>query len=412
LLVAAFALAIWRHINVGLVTIPAGFILAMVARLPVETYFKHFPGSLVILIVGVTYLFGHVQRNGAIDRLISITGRATGRRDWLLPWIMFAVTGMLSGIGALPAAAVAIVIPIAIRTAKLHDINLTLMGIVTITGSLAGGFSPISVWGQLVGTLATKAHRSVSSIGLFVIEFGLNLLVAVAAFIIFGGIGLMRRKATPELGPSGGLATSEQGGRFTLYQIGSLVGLIVFVGTVLVFSVDVGLTAFVVALILQLAFRPAEREIIRDLPWSVVLVVSGVLLYVGLLEELGTFGAIASHLRGINSLALTILALAFFGSLFASFESSAVAVLGVVIPVALQVTQGATNGVLLLILCAVSWAIVTVNTSPYHLCGSLVLASSPEPAQPQLFRQLLVWSLGVAVVVPLLGWTIPLVASG
>jgi di/tricarboxylate transporter len=409
LLVAAFALAIWRHINVGLATIPAGFILTTVAGVPVGTYFKHFPGSLVILIVGVTYLFGHVQRNGAIDRLIGITERATGRRDWLLPWIMFAVAALLSGIGALPAAALAIVIPIAIRTAQLRDINLMLMGIVTIMGALAGGFSPISVWGQLVGTLATHAGRSVSSIGLFVIEFGLNLLAAVAAFIIYGGIGLMRRKTTTELGPS---ASSEQGGRLTRSQIGSLVGLVVFVGTVLVFSVDVGLTAFVVALILQLVFRPAEREIIHDLPWSVVLVISGVLLYVGLLDELGTFDAIAHHLKGINSLTFTILALAFVGSLFASFESSAVAVLGIVIPVALQVTHGATNAVLLLILCAVSWAIVTVNPSPYHLSGGLVLASSPEAVQPRLFRQLLVWSLGVAVVIPLIGWTIPLVASG
>jgi Na+/H+ antiporter NhaD/arsenite permease-like protein len=412
LLGAAFALAIWRHINVGLVTIPAGFILAMVAGLPVETYFKHFPGSLVILIVGVTYLFGHVQRNGAIDRLIGIAERVTGTRDWLFPWIMFAVAALLSGIGALPAAALAIVIPIAIRTARLRDINLILMGIVTITGALAGGFSPISVWGQLVGALATEAGRSVSSIGLFVIEFGLNLLVAVAAFIIFGGIGLMRRTTTPELGPSGGPASSEQGGRLTLYQIGSLVGLVVFVGTVLVFSVDVGLTAFVVALILQLAFRPAEREIIRDLPWSVVLVISGVLLYVGLLEELGTFHVIANHLKDINSPTISILALAFVGSLFASFESSSVAVLGIVIPVALQVTHGVTNTVLLLILCAVSWAIVTVSSSPYHLNGGLVLASSPEPAQLRLFRQLLAWSLGVAVVVPLIGWAIPLVGSG
>jgi di/tricarboxylate transporter len=322
---------------------------------------------------------------------------------------MFAVAALLSGIGALPAAALAIVIPIAIRTAQLRDINLMLMGIVTIMGALAGGFSPISVWGQLVGTLATHAGRSVSSIGLFVIEFGLNLLAAVAAFIIYGGIGLMRRKTTTELGPS---ASSEQGGRLTRSQIGSLVGLVVFVGTVLVFSVDVGLTAFVVALILQLVFRPAEREIIHDLPWSVVLVISGVLLYVGLLDELGTFDAIAHHLKGINSLTFTILALAFVGSLFASFESSAVAVLGIVIPVALQVTHGATNAVLLLILCAVSWAIVTVNPSPYHLSGGLVLASSPEAVQPRLFRQLLVWSLGVAVVIPLIGWTIPLVASG
>jgi di/tricarboxylate transporter len=181
---------------------------------------------------------------------------------------------------------------------------------------------------------------------------------------------------------------------------------------VLVFSVDVGLTAFVVALILQLAFRPAEREIIRDLPWSVVLVISGVLLYVGLLEELGTFHLIANHLKDINSPTISILALAFVGSLFASFESSSVAVLGIVIPVALQVTHGVTNTVLLLILCAVSWAIVTVSSSPYHLNGGLVLASSPEPAQLRLFRQLLAWSLGVAVVVPLIGWAIPLVGSG
>src|SRR4051812_9178297 len=157
LLGTAFALAIWQHINVGLTTIPAGFILAMVAGLPVETYFKHFPASLVILIVGVTYLFGHLQRNGAIDRLIGITERATGTRDWLLPWIMFAVAALLSGIGALPAAALAIVIPIAIRTAHLRDITLMLMGIGPVMGALAGGFSPISVWGQLVRALATRA---------------------------------------------------------------------------------------------------------------------------------------------------------------------------------------------------------------------------------------------------------------
>ncbi|MGF6880842.1 di/tricarboxylate transporter [Nocardia sp. GAS34] len=413
LLIAAFAFAIWRHINVGLVTISAGFILTTVAGVPVGTYFKYFPGSLVILIVGVTYLFGHVLRNGAIDRLIGITERATGRRDWLLPWIMFAVAALLSGIGALPTASLAIVIPIAIRTALLRDINLMLMGVVTVMGGLAGGFSPISVWGQLVGTLVTHAGRSESSIGLFVIEFGLNLLVAVAAFIIYGGVGLMRRKTTTELGPSEGpSASSEQGGRFTRSQIGSLVGLVVFAGAVLVLPVDVGLTAFVVGLILQLVFRPAEREIIRDLPWSVVLIVSGVLLYVGLLDKLGTFDAIAHHLQGINSLSLTILALAFVGSLFASFESSSVAVLGIVIPVALQVTHGATDAGLLLILCAVCWAIVTISTSPYHLCGGLVLVSSPEGVQPRLFRQLLMWSFGVAVVIPLIGWTIPFVVSG
>lgn len=152
--------------------------LLLVARAPVDKYFAQFPGSLDVLILGVTFLFGHAQRSGAIDRLTELAVRATGRRDWVLPRIMFLLAAVLGGIGALPAAALAIVVPIAMRTAQLRRINLMLMGLVTITGALAGGFSPISVWGQLVVTLGAKADRPISNLGLFVIEFVLNLLVA------------------------------------------------------------------------------------------------------------------------------------------------------------------------------------------------------------------------------------------
>lgn len=450
LLVVAFGLAVWRHINVGLTTIPAAFILLLVSGTPVKTYVGHFPGSLVLLILGVTYLFGHAQRSGAIDRMTAVAVRATGRRDWALPWIMFSLAALISAIGALPAASLAIVVPIAIRTARRREISLMLMGVVTIMGALAGGFSPISVWGQLVGRLAEQADRPISQVGLFLIEFVLNLLLAVVAFVVFGGVRLARRRRdtdtspdasptpaagdeTPLDGPIGtvpgggtggrgpGLAVrsaagdtattttvaAEAGRRDTTYQWASLVGTGVFVVTVLVFSLDVGLTAFLVALVLHLVFRPQDKEVLRDLPWGVVLVISGVLLYVGLLEDNGTFDAIAEHLGGISNLGLAILALAFVGSLFASFESSSVAVLGLVIPVAIQVVPpvGATS--LLLILGAVSWAIVVASPSPYHLSGGLVLASSPEEDQGPLFRRLLAWALSAAVVVPLLGWLLP-----
>ena len=446
LLVIAFAVAIWRHMNVGLTTIPAGFVLVLVAGSSVNDYFAQFPGSLVVLILGVTFLFGHAQRSGAIDRLTELAARATGRRDWVLPWIMFLLAAVLSGIGALPAAALAIVVPIAMRTAQVRGINPMLMGLVTIMGALAGGFSPISVWGQLVTTLATKAERPISSLGLFLIEFVLNLLVAIAAFVIFGGLRLMRRHAgdapvvahggggtspqSPDDGGSGTpdvpagapgavavrrIATSSAQptttSRTTAYQVVSLIGIAVFVAAVLIFSVDVGLTAFAVALILQVVFRPDEKEVLRSLPWGVVLVVSGVLLYVGMLEQIGTFDAIADHLGDIGSFALAILALAFVGSLFASFESSSVAVLGLVIPVAIQVTPGVSGTPLLLILCAACWAIVVVSPSPYHLSGGLVLASTPESEQPRMFRRLLLWSLGVAVIVPLIGWLLPALGS-
>ncbi|TNC25725.1 SLC13 family permease [Amycolatopsis alkalitolerans] len=434
LLVITFAVAIWRHVNVGLATIPAGFLLLLVAGVPAGQYFKQFPGELVILILGVAYLFGHAQRSGAIAGMTALAVRATGHRDWLLPWIMFLLAAVVSGIGALPAASLAIVVPIAMRTARERGINLMSMGLVTIMGALAGGFSPISVWGRLVVTLAAKSGRPISSLGLFAIEFVLNLALAVVAFLIFGGVRLIRRRpqldlATGAGGTGGGAVTPDPmasgrgavqvqspvetavASRVTAYQVCSLVGVAVFVAVVLIFSVDPGLVAFAVALVLQLLFRPDERELVRSLPWAVVLVITGVLLYVGLLEKIGTFATIAKHLGGIGSIEVAVLALAFVGSLFASFESSSVAVLGLVIPVAIGVTPGIAGTPLLLILCAVSWAIVVLSPSPYHLSGALVLASSPEDRQQSMLRKLLLWSVGVAVVVPALAWLIPTLAG-
>jgi di/tricarboxylate transporter len=416
ILVIAFGVAIWRHLNVGLTTIPAGLVLCLIAGVPVTKYFARFPGELVVLILGVSLLFGHIQRCGAIDWLTDLAVRATGRRDWILPWIMFLLAAVLSGIGALPAAALAVVVPLAMRAAIQRRISLMLMGLVTICGALAGGFSPISVWGRLVVSLAARADRPISAPVLFGSQFVLNLVVGVIAFVIFGGLRLVRRPVVldddrPGDGVGGTTATRRFGvvatrerTRASAYEVTSLVGLVGFVVAVLAFQIDVGLAAFAVALLLQVIFRPPEAEVLRSLPWAVVLVIAGVLLYVGLLEQVGTFRAISAHLGAISNVGLAVLTLAFVGSLFASFESSAVAVLGLVIPVAVQATPGVGGTALLVILCAVAWAIVVVNPSPYHLSGGLVLAHSPESAQPRMFRQLLFWSLAAAVVVPVLGW--------
>lgn len=407
LLAVAFVIAIWRHINVGLVIIPAGFIFASAAHIGISTFLKTFPGDLVILVIGVMYLFGHAQRSGAVDRLIQTAETLIGGRHWLLPWIMFLLAAIISGVGALPAASLAIVVPIAVRAAELRNINSMLMGVVTIMGALAGGFSPISVWGQLMVNLTRKAHYALPQASFFGIEFALNTVVAIVAFLAFGGIALVRRgpqgAATPQKSPQ-----PEQV-RMTPYQIGSLVGFGVFVVVVLAFSLDVGLTAFTVGLILHLVFRPSDTSVISELPWSVCLVISGVLLYVGLLSQAGTLTAISHLLEEIHLPMLSVLALAYFGAIFASFESSSVAVLGVVMPVVLGLA-GATGANVLLVLSSVAFSVVVVSTSPYHLSGGLVLASSKEAEQTALFRRLLAWSIGVAAVVPVVDSILPMMS--
>ena len=94
--------------------------------------------------------------------------RAAGRRPrGRHPVDHVRVTALLTAIGALSPAAVAIIAPIALSFAARHGINPLLMGMMVIHGAQGGGFSPISVYGVTVNTIvedeACRAARSRSS---------------------------------------------------------------------------------------------------------------------------------------------------------------------------------------------------------------------------------------------------------
>lgn len=123
LLVLTFAVALWRRVNVGFAMLPAAFILAQVAHIPLKQLFGGFPASLVVLVLGVMYLFGHAVRSGVIDRLVVRAERGVGDRDWLLPWVSFLLAAVISAVGALPVASLAVVLPIAMQTARRARID-------------------------------------------------------------------------------------------------------------------------------------------------------------------------------------------------------------------------------------------------------------------------------------------------
>jgi len=416
LLAFTFAVALWRGVNVGLAMLPAAFLLAGVAHIPLKQLYAGFPASLVILVLGVMYLFGHAIRSGGIDRLVIRAERAVGDRDWLLPWVSFLLAGVISAIGALPVAALAVVLPIAMQTARRRQIDPMLMSVVTIMGALAGGFSPISVWGQLIRTLGLKLQYDVPAYSLFGLELVLNTALAVVAFFVYRGWALMRRQppaAPVDTGTADDGAPVIRGGApMSRYEVASLAAIVVFVVAVLGFKLDVGLTAFALGALLHLAFATDERSVISALPWPVVLIIAGVLTYINLLLKTGALDAITRYMQSIDNGTLGIIALAYFASVFASFESSQVAVLAVIVPVALQVELGLphTMPLLLLVLTIVAYSAVVTSTSPFHVSGALAIANTAGAAEARsLFRRLLVWTIAVAAGVPIVSSILPLV---
>lgn len=450
LLILAFVVSNYRRVNVGLVTMAAAGLLCVIGHVPIKKFYTDFPGSLVIVLVGVSFLFWHVNNSGAIDRLVDGAMKIVGHRTWLLPWVMFLLGAVISAMSASVAAA-AIVMPLAMRTAVRYRISFLLMALVMIFGAQAGGYSPISVWGLVVDNAVTKAKFDLAGGSLFGVEFFLNLACAIVAFLLCGGIRLIRRKdelpsggTGPQSGaadrggepvggslvPHGPVASGISGSgkavavavepaqdverkRLGAYGIASIVVTLMYVAALLIFGADVGLAAVAAGVVLQIIFRRDESAAIQSLPWAVILMITGVVMYLAVLEEIGTLDAISKHLQGIGSVSLAVLAVCYISSIFSSVESSGIVVLGVVMPILLSVLPSdLTSTQLLMAVNAVGWSVAVTGTSPFHVNGALALANSPKDEQGSLFKKLLSWELALAAVVPLLGWGVALAAGG
>ncbi|WNV88486.1 SLC13 family permease [Umezawaea sp. Da 62-37] len=193
-----FVLATTRSTNMGALAFAAAFLVGTLAGgLDAKGIFAKFPGDIFVVLVGVTYLFALARANGTTDWLVSAAVRAVGGRIVLIPWVMFVITGVLTAIGAVSPAAVAIVAPIALGFAARYRINPLLMGAMVVHGAQAGGFSPISVYGSIVNGLVERNNVHGNPLALFLASLAVNTVIAVILFLVLGGRKLARQQAIP-----------------------------------------------------------------------------------------------------------------------------------------------------------------------------------------------------------------------
>lgn len=300
-LAVVFVIATTRSINMGALAFAAAFAVGtLVADLDADGIFAGFPGDLFVVLVGVTYLFAIARANGTTDWLVHASIRLVRGRVALIPWVMFALTGALTAIGAVSPAAVAIVAPIALSFAARYGISPLLMGAMVVHGAQAGGFSPISIYGSIVNGIVEREKLPGNEVALFLASLVANLVIAAVVFVLFGGLKLWAQgavavtevedgtsgggsaaKANPtknpsETPPGGGTGggTSPAGtattgtttavavrpeappaAHLTPARAATLLSLVALVVAVLAFDLDAGLTAITLAVVLSTAWR-------------------------------------------------------------------------------------------------------------------------------------------------------------
>jgi len=197
-LVVIFAIATFLPINMGALAFVAAFLVGTLSvGLSTDEILAGFPAELVLTLIGVTYLFAIAQNNGTVDLLVRGAVKLVGGHVAAIPWIMFFVTAVLTAIGALSPAAVAIIAPIALTFAARHGISPLLMGMMVIHGAQGGGFSPISVYGVTVNDIVEEAGLPNSSIQVFLGSLFFNLAIALVLFVVLGGRKLLAGRWRP-----------------------------------------------------------------------------------------------------------------------------------------------------------------------------------------------------------------------
>jgi Na+/H+ antiporter NhaD/arsenite permease-like protein len=400
LLAFTFSLSLWRHINLGLAVLPGAFVLAEVAHIPSKILYAGYPTQLTILVLGVMLLWSHVQASGLADKIVKNAVKLARGRVYLLPWIMFILMAVISGIGALPAAAFAIIIPVAMEVAKREKIRTSLMGIICIQGGCVGGFSPLNPWAALVSTLAKNANIHFHSGQFFLFNAALGIAISLVAFFIFGGIDLLNRSASYRPAIEEPIHSANKNPSVSIYQLASATSVIIFIVMVLM-NFDIGMTGFALGFVLMVAFPDNAKTLIQKLPWAILIMIAGVLLYVHLLDFLGVLKEIGDLLVSMNNPVLVRVGLAFLGTIIANFESSSVAVLGLVIPIAIKsISSDLSATAATFQLAMLAGSIVVMCSSPFHIGGALVQAETGN--DERIYKDLLIWVLCLTVFLPLL----------
>ncbi|MFI9560420.1 SLC13 family permease [Nonomuraea endophytica] len=425
-LAVVFLVATVLPVHMGALAFVAAFMVgAFVLGEGKDDIVAGFPGDLFVILVGVTYLFAMAKANGTVDWLVQAAVRLVRGKIALIPWMMFLVTALLTAVGAVVPAAVAIIAPVAMGFALRYRINPMLMGLLVINGASAGGFSPISIFGSIVNGVVTRNNLPGDPGMLFLSSFAFNLALSAVVFLLFGGRDLLRRNADPvtenqpQDGTDGTGSTDGTGGAggtaviapaattavtLNKERLLTLTGLLVLAGGALFFGLDVGFTAITVAVVLSLVSPKGAKDAIGQIAWPTVLLICGIVTYVSLMERVGTIDFLGGKVATIGIPLLAGLLICLIGAAVSAFASTT-GILGALIPLAVPfLLTGDIAAVALVIALSVSSSVV--DSSPFSTSGALVVANSRETERDYVFRGLMRWGFSMIVIAPLLTWLI------
>jgi di/tricarboxylate transporter len=392
-LVLAVAVSCTTAVNVGILSLALAWIVGVyLGGMSVETVLDGFPVPLLVTLVGVTLLFAIAETNGTLSRVTARAVRLCRGNAGLLPITFFVLGAAIATIGPGGTPTSALLAPPAMAIASRAGVPPLLMAIMTGNGALAGTLSPFAPTGIV-------AHGVMARIGLAGVEWQTyaynalaHTLVGFGGFFVLGGWRLFNAKAKSVV-LEGHADPIERRHWLTLAAISALI-----VG-VAVLGMHVGMTALALSVILVLARAVDEPKAIKQMPWGVILMVTGVSVLIAMLEKTKGLDLFATGLANLATPASIAPIVAFGTGVISVYSSTS----GVVLPAFLPTVPGLAEHLGGVDPLPIAWSMNVgaslVDLSSLSTVGALFLAAAPEGTNTRaMFNGLLIWGLSMTVV--------------
>ena len=406
--IALFAVATLRGVHLGILMFPAACAVGVtLAGMPLREVVGGFPVGIMVLLAGVTYFFGFAQANGTIDRVMEAVLARAPAGTIAMPFMFFAVSGVLASMGSPQAGLV--LAPIGMPIARRSGVDPVLMGIAINGGISAGGLAPTSLFGIVSYRVAREAGIQFNPLTLLAIAVAANAVLLATACLVFG------RKSDPRVvvrNVASAAAAPRQ--PFEPHHVVTLLCMVGLVASVIGSAVagiepDIGVFAFAFGALLTLIYPLVATPAFERIDWSTVFLVGGIVTFVGVLQKLAAVDLLGHAAMRVGTPLLAALVICIIAGLVSAFASTT-GILAALVPLAVPLaTSGGVSDWGLISAMAVCASIVDV--SPFSTTGATLVASTPEDERARVRTMTMRWGMSMVIVGPI-GFVALLMALG
>ncbi len=403
-LAVAIAIGCVMKKNTGVVSIALALVLARIVGVSDKELISYFDSKLFIMLLGIMFLFCIAQNNRTLELLARKAIKLCRGKVKLIPIVLFLLGAVISGVGPGIISTTALMAVLGMALAAelcIEPIGLLLFGSL---GAFAGGLSPITPSGIVAVEVAEKS--GITGVALPITLWMAVIMIFCATVLYF----FVFKWHKYEQSESANASLDDD--KFELQHYATLLGIIVVAAFATIFDINIGLISFAVAIVLLLFGFADEGAAIKAIPWSTLIMITGVGMLISLVTKLGGIDLLSDGLRMLMGEKTATAIITVLAGVMSWVSSASGVVMPTLIPTTPALAEGLAGVSPVALVIGICIGANAAAFSPLSSCGGLMLAAysgskvATTEGRNKMFARLFFFSsacIGVSAIFALFG---------